>query len=59
MNESTHKIIYTIGLIVLTLVIGLRIQALIQVQNNDTFSALVGWVIVLVYFIAYNNSRNN
>jgi purine-cytosine permease-like protein len=52
--SKTGIIIYTIGLICYTIIISIRIGALIESQNKDTYSALIGWLMVLIYFIAYN-----
>ena len=53
------KITYTTGIICYTLIVSFRIEALIETQNKDTFSALIGWLMLLVYFIAYNNRKLN
>lgn len=52
--SKTDIIIYTIGLICYTIIIYTRIVALIETPNKDTYSAFIGWLMVLVYFIAYN-----
>ncbi len=53
------KTTYTTGIICYTLIVSFRIEALIETQNKDTFSALIGWLMLLVYFIAYNNRKLN
>ncbi len=58
-NQKIQLIILLIGVIFCTIVISFRIKALIEVQNNDTFSALIGWITLLIYYIAYNVEKLN
>lgn len=58
-NQKIQLTILLIGVILYTIIISFRIQALIEVQNNDTFSALIGWTTLLIYYIAYNVEKIN
>lgn len=56
--SKINLITYTVGLICYSIIIGFRIQSIIENQNSDTWSALMGWLMLLIYFIAFNTEKN-
>jgi len=57
--KDTNKFILIFGVILFSIIIGIRIEALIENQNSDTISALIGWLTALFYFILSKNKDLN